>query len=331
MGETKRHTRGSARRRMGILVVLGLVALLVVVGLAAGTRQQACVACHRSAADALAKTEHASTPCLRCHLEAGAWSYPDLITRQVTRMYPAALAGRGVSGPVAPTSSAACAGCHGAMLRSTKPQEAKGLRILHRACASGAASCDDCHSTTAHGDSVRNVRGPVMDDCIACHDAQGATKACTACHPGRIEKSAPGVGTFSVTHGPNWRQTHGLGRLATCNTCHRDDSCVRCHGVVVPHPADFGTTHGSFAKRDRAACLTCHKSEQFCSSCHGVEMPHPAGFLAKHSSVASDVADPACSRCHERADCERCHERHVHPGGARGIPVPPRVPSGGTR
>lgn len=322
---------GTTSRPALLALAAVAVLLLLVVGLGAGTSQAACVSCHRPAARSLANDPHSSVRCVGCHLQAGGWSYPALVTDQVTRMYPSALAGKGLSGPATPTSAAACRSCHEEIMRSKVPVESKGVRILHRSCAADSATCDTCHAGEGHGAAIRNPRGPVMEDCISCHDRERATKRCLDCHPDKVDLDEDAPGPFAITHGPNWRKTHGLGRLSTCRTCHRKDSCVTCHGVSLPHPADFGRTHGTFAKGPGAKCAVCHKQSTFCSSCHSIEMPHPDDFLKRHSSLVTDVADKRCARCHEKTSCQSCHERHIHPGGARGIPVPPRIPGGGGR
>jgi len=120
-----------------------------------------------------------------------------------------------------------------------------------------------------------------------------------------------------------WRETHGMGDQDTCQTCHPADFCAKCHGVPVPHPIDFGASHGQAAIENPSACLTCHKSEEtFCDTCHGTEMPHPADYIQAHVTIAQGDSDPRCIRCHVQSDCSACHALHTHPGGASGVPVP---------
>jgi hypothetical protein len=125
-------------------------------------------------------------------------------------------------------------------------------------------------------------------------------------------------------HGANWKTTHGLGDQKSCATCHPANYCQRCHKVPIPHPVDFGKTHGQIAMANNGACKVCHKSSKvFCDACHGgTVMPHPKGFTSLHTKVASSTKDPTCIRCHVDTDCEDCHRLHVHPGGSTGVPVP---------
>lgn len=156
-----------------------------------------------------------------------------------------------------------------------------------------------------------------MEECVECHRQQDAPTACDSCHSEKDEYERVRTGPWQVTHGADWKATHGMGNLRYCATCHPDDYCTGCHGVSLPHDAAFGNTHGDEAKRNPRSCAQCHDVEKVCTSCHGMRMPHEAGFLAKHTKVAAKVDDPRCSRCHRVEDCIFCHERHTHPGNAK--------------
>lgn len=155
-----------------------------------------------------------------------------------------------------------------------------------------------------------------MELCVACHRSAKAPVACDTCHSARTERERLRQGPWQITHGAQWSKTHGLGSIRSCDTCHPEDYCVRCHGTVLPHPPGFGQSHGDEAKRDLKVCASCHDTGTLCTPCHGVEMPHGDGFLKQHSSLAKGLDDPSCTRCHDTEDCVACHVRHVHPGNA---------------
>jgi hypothetical protein len=137
------------------------------------------------------------------------------------------------------------------------------------------------------------------------------------CHAGStppLKKDSPAWVRF---HGADVSTTHGSQDLRSCAPCHAATWCARCHHVAVPHPADFGQTHGAVAiDSGTNGCFTCHKSQAYCDGCHGIEMPHPVGFLQIHSTVAKGVFDPKCTTCHVLDDCVQCHTYHIHPGGS---------------
>ncbi len=317
-----------ARPKTLVWIAVLLVALFLVVAGIGTSQKVVCSACHKAQVRALASGPHSEASCYGCHLESGAWSIPGQKASEWFRMYPAAVLSRKPSGPVLETSRHACLSCHEDVMDGDVTQS-KGLRILHEQCAK-SGTCDTCHSATAHASSIRRPREALMEDCTSCHRAEQASTDCVTCHTGKAEADRLTAGPWQVTHGPNWKKMHGLGRLDSCQTCHDSQYCVRCHQVPMPHGQEFGSTHGEYAKKSKAACLACHKAETFCTSCHGgTPMPHPASFLRRHGDIASDRNDPTCKRCHAIDDCDHCHANHVHPGNARnsnGLPAVPERP-----
>ena len=305
----------------GVAVVL----LALTIGMTTATATSlGCGWCHR--AQSGSASAHHGAQCQDCHLERGAWDLPGATVREFFVMVPAKVMGKSVNGPSVP-SSVRCASCH-TEIASGNITESNGLRIKHVTCAAPPATCSDCHSSVPHGSNVRWQRPYSMQTCMACHKERGASTACNACHVGTTTASRPTTGVWQVTHGPQWKQLHGLGDLSSCSSCHSPDYCAQCHGVQLPHPDDFGTTHGQTAKTVGVVrCETCHSLQSFCNPCHqGIPMPHPTGFLKVHSSVAQGVNDPRCQRCHVVSDCETCHTRHVHPGGPGRIVPSPELP-----
>jgi hypothetical protein len=231
-------------------------------------------------------------------------------------MYPGQIFGADPDGPADETARGACLGCHEPVLNGTI--ESLGIRINHGVCAP-TGTCDACHSGVAHGEQVRWLREPVMEECVACHRAASATDACDACHQGKSETERLSTGPWQVTHGANWKQTHGMGSLKSCSVCHPQDYCVRCHGTELPHSVDFGTTHGNDAIAENASCGSCHETASFCEPCHAAPMPHPDGFLIEHSGIAKGYEDESCLKlCHRQEDCADCHVAHTHPGRTDG-------------
>lgn len=297
-------------------MALVLVALLVA---GAGSLPIVCGACHSAQASELAASGHAGTGCYSCH--APGVSAIAFKGAEITRMYPRALIGQKPSGAVAETARAACESCHDSMTAAVGTTEGStGIRIAHASCAD-EATCDSCHAPVAHGVAVRWKREPVMEDCTACHQDESVSVDCDTCHTEREKADRLEAGPWQITHGPNWKSTHGMGDLKSCSVCHPDDYCVRCHGSVIPHAASFGREHGQAAVEARDKCMECHQQAAYCDSCHGVEMPHPEGFIKTHAEEAETVSNPQCVRCHTVEDCGLCHERHTHPGGANMFPA----------
>ncbi|MRR52483.1 MAG: hypothetical protein EG825_16530 [Rhodocyclaceae bacterium] len=291
-----------------------IASAILVVAVSAAAPQQLCVSCHemRPFRDALATTVHAEANCGDCHLPGIALKL-GMARRVLTEMLPASLISSRVNGVTRGVPSTGCRSCHQGLSGGTV--ENGGIRVRHQTCTSGKR-CTDCHGSIAHGQIVRVNRSYTMEGCTSCHRASSAPSGCDTCHGAKTERARLRRGPWQITHGAEWSQTHGLGSLQSCASCHPSDYCVRCHEVELPHAVGFGQTHGDEAKKDISVCDSCHDREALCFGCHLIEMPHPTEFLPEHPTSTDGVTDPECSRCHEVEDCIACHEGHVHPGNA---------------
>ena len=139
-----------------------------------------------------------------------------------------------------------------------------------------------------------------MNDCTSCHVAEKVSIECETCHTGRSTTMRIAKPEFGVTHGPTWRQTHGMGQMSSCSVCHAEDSCSDCHGPGVPHSSGFLLDHAAISMQDGAECLSCH-DDAFCYSCHLTEMPHSSGFVETHSDTVEADGEAPCLRCHRHS------------------------------
>ena len=97
-----------------------------------------------------------------------------------------------------------------------------------------------------------------------------------------------------MPHPEHWTKEHGpvvvdRGK-SICASCHLKEDpkfCIDCHGLEMPHPGSWQTSHGSYALKgdNEKKCVKCH-GENSCIKCHGLQMPHPSGWMSQHSSVA---------------------------------------------
>ena len=309
------------RTRRGILIFIVAVAVLAVLFAGVSSFPTMCSSCHAMSpyADALKASSHADVACYSCHLAEGWWSYLGHKETEFFRMYPTALSGEarsGLTGSSSEVARSACTECHHDDIG--RLMDTGGLRIFPPACAPSPISCDDCHRTAAHGDTIRWIREPQMDVCVRCHLASSASIECDSCHTGRTETVRLSKGPWAVTHGPEWRTTHGTGDLLLCQTCHPAEKCIRCHGIPIPHPRNFPNSHGQEALREDSECDVCHERSLLCDPCHGLDLPHAEGFLEEHAELVAGIDDPDCVGCHKQSDCLRCHLVHTHPGTTDG-------------
>lgn len=315
------------RRKLLALKIVALVAVAVVVlavlpALIATVYTPGCSGCHSMAPQVEAQKTgpHARVTCKSCH--QGSTPASRFAFRQ-TVMYGMVLKVIPLSASQASVSDASCVNCHASSTIGTGSKgmvSAKGLQVAHAVCTKGQ-SCTKCHGGIGHLDKGQIPVSYTMNACISCHaERQIDSSKCASCHVGGSQNATrTGVASsFSVTHGPNWKQMHGTGDLSTCISCHAQSECARCHGPLVPHDRYIVKTHGIAAVKPGGAekCATCHKDQKFCNDCHGIAMPHPSNFLQTHVTETQKTGEETCYNCHNKQDCDNCHAAHVHPGGA---------------
>lgn len=268
-----------------------------------------CTACHVGVMAEERADAHESVPCDRCHRRSGVVGVVDLRLR----MLPMLAASVGLPTPVtAMVASDRCLSCHDGVLGG--PIEIGSLRMSHKEPFDAGMSCVDCHGASIHG-GVSEAAGRIdMNDCLRCHVVSVASADCGTCHlSGMSRASGLNRGTFSKTHGAEWRTLHGMGDLNTCGACHTVARCESCHGTPLPHGYSWLNEHGAEYLQAPDPCARCH-SQRFCDDCHGLQMPHPAGFRDTHRGEAANMADEDCLSCHARQSCDECHIAHAHPG-----------------
>ncbi len=195
-------------------------------------------------------------------------------------------------------------------------------------------ACDGCHVDLAdegtppashiiHDGDFVNGHGQVAaasaDLCGTCH----TERFCASCHgvqaPPLAGRSVMADPLRPAVHRAGFRSRHADEARAepgACTTCHQPERCQGCHtsegvigaGATNPHPPGWvGLTpmeneHGRAARRDPAACASCHggAGESLCVSCHqegGVGgTPHPPGWSSRLPLEAMP-----CRLCHRGA------------------------------
>lgn len=310
---TQRRALPVTLLRLAAWVLAALVLAVGAGGIALTRIPGACSGCHEpSVVEAYRVSSHSETTCVSCHTTHNAFGGAAGVAHAVGGLVLPSRAGWSIAGAA---RTDACLECHSEdLLQETVVS--RGIRMSHLGLRDGGYTCTECHEGLVHGVNEGKLAVPTMGMCTVCHDGVSASHECDTCHPERTSDDGERLkdAEWAITHGPSWVTAHGLGDLATCSVCHEPEKCVKCHGTPLPHPGDFGITHGAeVIASGRVSCLACH-TNAFCTSCHGVEMPHPDGFLPNHSSVAESWTDERCMVCHTPANCNECHERHTHPG-----------------
>ncbi len=98
-----------------------------------------------------------------------------------------------------------------------------------------------------------------------------------------------------------------------CLTCHAQKFCDDCHGLQMPHPADFKKGHGALGKKKPEVCANCHgNADQFCDECHhgtSLDFKYDTNvtWRKQHPQAVQQVGAQACFECHAPTYCAQCH------------------------
>ncbi len=274
-----------------------------------------CGLCHRPSHTAWKASAHADVQCNKCHsgrdafgVIAGRVELARMVPAYVTTLY------RRPITTMVPSDN--CLSCHANI--KTRTIKSGELRVSHKEILEAGYECDDCHSTTAHGKAALRQNFAELGKCLKCHNNVTASGKCDLCHIKSNTFARVGrlTGSWQVSHSKNWKKTHGMGDISTCQVCHSKVFCGRCHTIELPHSDAWLTTHGGQIKDSlelQRSCDQCHKGA-LCESCHRIQMPHPKEFLPTHANIVKSNGTGTCYNCHLQEACNRCHAAHIHPG-----------------
>lgn len=207
---------------------------------------------------------HAEVGCEKCHVAPKPVARAAFRARMVGEFYISLVARGRTPGLFATPGNAACQDCH-SELRTSSP---KGdLQIPHRAHITILKmECVQCHDYLVHEANPDGAHTPTMEGCLSCHDGDTAKDACTACHTDKAAPPSHASAEWLVQHGSESEDPE-------CVTCHKwkQDWCADCHrDRPLSHGTDWRASHGVRVAEHRS-CEACHEQD-FCVRCHG-ELP----------------------------------------------------------
>lgn len=293
------------------VVTSAAVVLWIAVTIALGVLTQSpatCTGCHSMRIYSESATQaHGSLECRACHRGPGGLA---ILGEGFGMQRWIAAEATGVTPRISAFDDSPCRDCHEEELLETRVRH--GIRIRHVEFVD--RPCLDCHGGTGHELERRLYGTALMEECTECHSAAPADPdTCDLCHDPGSQRGNEKPTTWRVTHGPNWKTTHGMGDLRTCVTCHEPERCASCHGVSLPHPPVWHRSHGKdLTAESRKACMTCHE-EKWCVQCHGgMTMPHVDSYIMMHQ-VDAKSEPKTCTLCHVPESCDDCHRLAAHP------------------
>jgi hypothetical protein len=234
-----------------------------------------------------------------------------------------------------------CTQCHNLDTRTITPSS--GVIINHDVHEENEIHCTVCHNRTGHVEDFElTLTDPQtgqpahkhedfmrMQGCARCHALDGKSELgkpapgeCATCHPADfpLKPENHTVAGFYALGG----ESSGHWKLKEedpeyCRICHNESVfCVDCHGVEMPHPADFVENHGEEGTANAASCAKCHaKGTQatkptgtlFCNGCHHKDGDPSKPWIPQHFDVVRKVGAEACFECHSPTYCAECHVR----------------------
>jgi hypothetical protein len=313
-------------RRRARLVSSALWAAVSIAVLMAGgyvsSRNTVCTSCHvqgavpHTARMADPATDpHGEVLCASCHESSNqlvliTLAVPGRALHYVTGAMEVSLK----TGYGAPITNRSCAGCHGRELANTTKSSDRGLRMSHVEPLAANARCDDCHEMDP-GTGIVNRYIVGMEPCMRCHDQQTASAECSYCH----EKDISYALRSRTVLEPQVQVVD-----LSCGGCHSQEPCDACHGIRMPHTAEFkGLGHAREGVEDLwynnlEVCKRCHTdTRRPCIRCHTGPFPgHPPNYMRESHGVV-DPYNNGCDQCHwktawirGRNFCGVCHEQY---------------------
>lgn len=303
-------------RRMHLMRIALLVGVLLSVGVVlapfTATGSKPCAGCHGIApyVERWEAGAHASVGCWDCHSSGGVLGAFEAGARGVAR--PIA---RGAAARPGGISSSRCLRCHDEIAEKIV---SKGrLRVSHKEMIDAGMSCLLCHAATAHGEgairpvvSGARIATPVksrMSRCLVCHDGRQAPSACDTCHAEEPLDSAASSSSDPQTP-----------LVPKCRGCHQpstDQKCIDCHGLELPHPAEFFRQHAGLSQNNPVLCAKCHElaSSQVGCGCHTDTNLHGtySQWFPQHGQAARATNNGAGCNCHGQDFCGKCHDSQV--------------------
>ncbi|MBI3182017.1 MAG: cytochrome c3 family protein [Myxococcales bacterium] len=146
-----------------------------------------------------------------------------------------------------------CQSCHDALRKPLRVHPNDYLTVHPVQARAGSSRCESCHRAQSF--------------CAACHERAGVgPDADRSLRPTNL-KVHPSYAEWVELPGPRHHAVFASREIGECASCHREESCTRCHSVAAkpggrglnPHPSGFAQSCGAMARSNDRACLKCHQ------------------------------------------------------------------------
>lgn len=220
-----------------------------------------------------------------------------------------------------------------------------GCQGCHHYNTSGPIlKCSNCHEASRKRDdvSVPDLNGAYHRQCINCHREWSHTTDCNSCHIPKKDMKGNETLTsqknYSNKNHPEVKEPTKFvyetksdkGKLVTffhndhtkkfgisCVTCHKQESCTKCHDVNRTSKDKLKTvvTKKTFGEQHKN-CISCHPESEKCSNCHSSKTLEPFDHGKSTGwTLKTYHAKLSCAKCHgtqipyKKLDnkCSNCH------------------------
>ncbi len=221
-----------------------------------------------------------------------------------------------------------------------------GCETCHHHNTSGPIlQCNTCHSPSRKREdvSIPDLKGAYHRQCMDCHREWSHENGCNTCHTpikdlknGKQDKNIqkyagkdhPVIleptklvyetksdkGKFVTFYHDDHTKKFGL----TCNTCHKQESCTKCHDVnrKSNDKPKTVTTKKTFEEQHKN-CISCHSKSETCSNCHNQKVTEKFDHGKKTGWELNKFhINLTCAKCHGSKlpykklsnKCESCHK-----------------------
>jgi hypothetical protein len=173
-------------------------------------------------------------------------------------------------------------------------------------CHKGGGIDRDLHASTSRGNNYlpkshrtdfREIHPIAAKDaprsCEKCH----APKFCESCH----EKFRPEELQFQ-SHRRQFADLP-LSSVGPNHGVFTEANCPQCHVGPMPTHTGWSQSHAREAKRDLAACQSCHADGDTCLKCHSARSalkinPHPDNWGSIKGNLNKAAGQRTCVKCH---------------------------------
>lgn len=219
-----------------------------------------------------------------------------------------------------------------------------GCETCHHHNTSGPIlQCNSCHDASRQREdiSIPDLKGAYHRQCMDCHREWSHETGCNTCHTLKkdlkngnqesIQKKYAGKDHPVVLEPTKivYETNSDKGKLVTffhddhtkkfgisCITCHKQESCIKCHDVTKKSNADITKISSTKSLDEKhKKCFTCHKDDD-CTTCHKNQVTVPFNHENQTGWALNKFhINLACSKCHgdkmpyKKLDknCTSCH------------------------